>query len=175
MSNYQIKPSGYETLKQLVELYGMEVILDALNRIQPGCTDAGISMVVTSAMTAALEALMAVEFQGDTSHESADGLVTIQVNWRQMAQAMSLAKAALTLTPAKIDEQIEQLEHDNATLRELLREVAPKCDECGHIATWWLNDDGYILYHCDCMVDSARIVGHPFDLGRRIKAALEEG
>jgi hypothetical protein len=39
MSDYQIKPSGYETLKQLVELYGMEVILDALNRIQPGCTD----------------------------------------------------------------------------------------------------------------------------------------
>ncbi len=39
MNDYQIQPSGYDTLKQLVEVYGIDVILDALNRIQPGCTD----------------------------------------------------------------------------------------------------------------------------------------
>jgi hypothetical protein len=69
---------------------------------------------------------------------------------------------------------IDVLEAQNAVLRGLLWEAAPKCDECGAIATWSFNDDGYILYHCDCVIDKVRIVGNPFDLGLRIRAVLED-
>lgn len=90
---------------------------------------------------------------------------------------------------SEMDERLEQLERDNATLRALLREAAPKCDyyhnnfsgvgeiveTCDRIATWEAEDfvEDYHYYFCDEHRQGLR--AKKFDLGVRIKAILEEG
>jgi hypothetical protein len=83
----------------------------------------------------------------------------------------------------EIQEELESLRATVIELRTLLREVAPKCDHyqnyptpevCTELATWWGDDDcNGVLYYCE----EHRYDGvgmEPFDLGVRIKAALEE-
>jgi hypothetical protein len=74
-----------------------------------------------------------------------------------------------------------RLRADNATLRALLREAAPKCDhhpeQCDKIATWWAEDvveSRVALYYCEEHRNDYGVDHEPYDLGRRIKAALEE-
>jgi hypothetical protein len=73
------------------------------------------------------------------------------------------------------DYQIQPGCTDTATLRDLLREVVPKCDQCEKIATWYSEDWDSEYYMCDQhLYDNGCSTSIPYDLGRRIKVALEE-
>ena len=70
------------------------------------------------------------------------------------------------------DEEIECLAARVATLTDLLREVAPRCERvgCDQIATYnWPGPGRYKCYN-----HRIETIAEPFDLGRRIAAALEE-
>jgi hypothetical protein len=93
-------------------------------------------------------------------------------------QALLLERRRLArLTKDELIEAILVGQTRSATLTALLREAVPKCDirDCTSIATWVHLDDEFFepsYYCCDEHHDRTDEVA--YDLGCRIKAALEE-
>lgn len=75
-------------------------------------------------------------------------------------------------------QEIERLREQIATLTDLLREVATKCQECGEIATWVYPQVNPVAmwYHCDeCHQDDYNdgLGWEPYYLGQRIVSELD--
>jgi hypothetical protein len=74
----------------------------------------------------------------------------------------------------EMQDRMAELEADNATLRALLAEAAPKCANCDQPAMFEC-DDGTDYYACEAHAQESVYPYNwrPYDLGARIKAALE--